>query len=314
MKLRDVGEFGLIDRVARRVARTRAGGARPVLGIGDDAALLRARADEDVAVSTDACVEGVHFRWDAAAPATIGRRAAAAALSDLAAMGARPLGMTIALAAPPAADLARIEALLGGVITQAARAETPVVGGNVTRSRQVSLTLTAIGAVVRGRALRRDAARVGDRILVTGQLGAAAFDRVRAQREKVRGKYVPEPRLAVGRRLARLRGVGACIDVSDGLVADLHHLLRASGVGAAFDEARVPQPRGFPAKCRRLGVDPRKLALHGGEDYELLFTLRPGAPQVAQLGRRWGIALAEIGRVTPPNPRTPGKPSGWRHF
>lgn len=296
MRLRDIGEFGLIDRIERAVRR--AGRADTVvLGIGDDAALLRVRAGEDIAVSTDAFVEDVHFRLANEAPRAIGRRALAAALSDLAAMGARPIGVLAALAAPPAIRVETAEGIMRGLLEGARRWHAPIVGGNVTRARQMALTLTVLGAVRRGRALQRDDARPGDRIFVTGTLGGAALAVARRERG-IRVRFAPEPRLAAGRALARLRGVGACIDVSDGLVADLGHLLRASGVGADLDPDRVPRPAGFAAACARVGADPLRLSLAGGEDYELLFTLRPGATAATSLRQRLGVAVSEIGTIT----------------
>ena len=293
MRVRDVGEVALIDRIERAVRR--AGRARDlVLGIGDDAAVLRLRRGEDLVASTDACVEGVHFRFDWEPAPAIGRRALAAALSDLAAMGARPLGVLTALAAPPSLPLARADGLTRGLVAGARRFRVPLVGGNVTRARQTSLTVTVLGAVARDRALRRDAARPGDGIFVTGTLGGAALAVARAARGAPR-RHQPEPRLTAGRALARLREAGACIDVSDGLVADLRHVLRASRVGAEIDPARVPVPRGFAAACARAGADPRRLALAGGEDYELLFTLRR---EVTGLAQRLGVAVTEIGVVT----------------
>jgi thiamine-monophosphate kinase len=313
--LRDVGEFALIDRIAA-IAR-RAGSQRGVVrGIGDDAALLRLRAGEDLAVSTDAVVEDVHFRFDRESPRSIGRRALAAALSDLAAMGARPLGVVAALAAPPSLSVARADGITRGLADGARRWNAPLVGGNVARAKQTVLTLTVLGAVRRGRALLRSAARPGDRIFVTGTLGGTALAVARAVRG-ARMRAAPEPRLAAGLALARLRQAGACIDVSDGLVADLGHVLRASGVGATIDPARVPRPIGFAAACARLGVDPERLALAGGEDYELLFTLRPGAPGAAALGRKLGVRVAEIGVVTRGRGlRGPTSQSlrGFRHF
>jgi thiamine-monophosphate kinase len=294
MKLRDVGEFGLIERIRRAVGRARQPGV--VLGIGDDAAVLRTRPGEDLVVSTDAVVEGVHFRWDWETPHSIGRRALAAALSDLAAMGARPLGVVAALTVDPSLDVARCDALTRGLVDGSRRWGAPLVGGNLTRARDTALTLTVLGAVPRGRALRRDAARAGDRIFVTGTLGGAALGVARAARG-ARVRFAPEPRLAAGRALARLRGVGACIDVSDGLVADLGHVLRASRVGARIDADRIPVPRGFEAACTRAGLDARVLAATGGEDYELVFTLRPGVPAGPALARRLGTPTTEIGVV-----------------
>jgi len=296
VRLRDLGEFGLIDRIERVVRRARVGDG-VVLGIGDDAAVLRLAKGEELVVSTDAVVEGTHFRFDWEPARSIGRRALAAALSDLAAMGARPLGVVAALAAPPSLDVARVDGLMRGLVEGSKRWGAPLCGGNVARADRVSLTLTALGSVARGRALRRDAARARDRIFVTGTLGGAALAVARMRRgERVR--VTPEPRLGVGRALARMRGVGACIDVSDGLVADLGHVLRASGVGATIDPERVPAPRGFEAACRRAGADPRALRLAGGEDYELLFTLRLRGPGPRALAARLGVPVAEIGAIT----------------
>lgn len=295
MRLREVGEFGLIERIRRAVGDARRAGV--VLGIGDDGAVLRARADEDIVVSTDAVVERVHFRWDWESPRSIGRRALAAALSDLAAMGARPLGVVAALTVDPALEVSRCDGLTRGLIEGSRRWSAPLVGGNLTRARDTTLTLTVLGAVPHGRALRRDAARAGDRIFVTGTLGGAALGVARAARG-ARVRFAPEPRLATGRALARLRGVGACIDVSDGLGADLGHLLRASGVGARIDAARIPVRRGFAAACARAGLDAGVLAATGGEDYELVFTLRPGVAAGPALARRLGAPVTEIGVVT----------------
>ncbi len=314
MQLRDLGEFGLIDRI-ERAARSLGDARGVVIGIGDDAAVLRAPPREDVVVSTDALVEGVHFRWRTDPPRTLGRRALVAALSDLAAMGARPLGFLFALAAPPQLPVRTLDGLLAGLLQEAKAHGSPLVGGNVSRARQTSLTLTTVGAVARGRALRRSGARPGDRNCVTGVLGAAALARARGQRGLGRVRRVGSPRLAAGRALARLPQVGACIDVSDGLEADLGHLLGPSGLAAELDPAAVPRPPRFEAACARLGVDPDRLALAGGEDYELLFTVRGDTPTVTALSRRLAVPVAEIGRVVRgPAAGAPRGGRGWRHF
>ncbi len=179
MQLRDLGEFGLIDRIER--AARRLGPSRGVvLGIGDDAAVLRAGPREDLVVTTDALVEDVHFRWSSESPRIVGRRALVASLSDLAAMGARPLGFTCALVVPPTLSLRTLDGVLNGLLWEAQTHSCPLVGGNLSRGRETSLTLTAMGAVRRGRALTRSGARFGDRICVTGSLGGVALDRARA--------------------------------------------------------------------------------------------------------------------------------------
>jgi thiamine-monophosphate kinase len=312
--LRDVGEFGLIERIARmaRGSSLRAPGV--VLGIGDDAALLRARADEDVVVTTDSLVQRVHFDFAAETPRVAGRRALAANLSDLAAMGARPLGFVVALSAPETTPLAHALGLARGMLDFAARFECPLAGGNVARGSEITLAITALGAVRRGRALLRSAARAGDRAFVTGTLGGAALARARG-----RVTRAAEPRLAAGRALARLRGAGACIDLSDGLAGDLAHVCRASGVRARLDVSRVPLPRGFAAACARIGREPLDLALSGGEDYELLFTARGEAARAERLTRALGVAVTEIGRIEAGEPGVVGLPAGlsragFEHF
>jgi len=308
VRLRDLGERGLIARIERAAAKVT--GRSVVLGIGDDAALLRSRPEEDVVVSTDACVENVHFRLVNDSPRTIGRRALVANLSDLAAMGARPTGCLLALGAPGDLPVRFVDGLLGGLLHEAARHGCPLVGGNCSQAGEVSLAITVLGAVRRGAALTRAGARAGDRILVTGTLGAAALDRARAGRGG-RTRYVAAPRLEAGRVLARVRGVGGCIDVSDGLESDLAHVLEAAGLSAGLDPGALPLAPGLRRGCAALGLDPVTLALGGGEDYELLFTLRPAGPSAARLARRLGVPVTEIGRVVA---GAPPRSRGWRHF
>jgi thiamine-monophosphate kinase len=318
VQLRDVDEFGLIERIealARRVT-----GERVVLGIGDDAALLRLRAGEDLVVTADAHVQDVHFRWREQSARAIGRHALAANLSDLAAMGARPAGFTLSLAGPPQLELRAALDLVRGMLALGREHGCPLIGGNVTRARTTSLHVTALGSVARGRELRRSDARSGDRLLVTGVLGAAALARRRGARTG-RVRHRAEPRVVAGLALARLRGVGACIDVSDGFEADLRHLLEASRVGAQVDVAALPRPRGLEAACRRLRVRPERLLLAGGDDYELLFTVRPGAPAATRLAARLGVQVTEVGTLTAQSGRVrweglpEGIPAGgWRHF
>ncbi|MBW2272672.1 MAG: thiamine-phosphate kinase [Deltaproteobacteria bacterium] len=330
-RLRDIGEFGLIERIERQIQRSRekqieerrAGRSAPGvrLGIGDDAALLRLRAGEELAVSTDALVEDVHFRWQTQSAVTVGRRAVAVALSDLAAMGARPLGCTLALAAPPELPLRRVDDLIRGIVAEAERHRCPLVGGNVARASETSLTLTVLGGVAAGRALRRHSLRAGDRLYVTGVLGAGALALARCERGATRLRHLPVPRLAAGRALAAMGERCACIDVSDGLLADLGHLLEGSELGAELEYDRFPRPRGFESACRRLGCDPARLCLAGGEDYELLFTLPPRVRLPggsAGRARRLAVAVTEIGRITA-RPGLRGLPElpragGWRHF
>lgn len=313
--LRDLGEFALIERIEQLVERSPGAPRSPAvaLGIGDDAALLRLRAGEEIAVSTDASVEGVHFRWQADDPNSLGRRALAAALSDLAAMGARPLGCTLGLAAPPGLELRRLDAALRGLVGEAARRGCPLAGGNVARARETSFHVTVVGAVARGRALRRDAARAGDVLLVTGVLGRAALARARAEGRGRPNRDVPPDRIAAGRALSRMGQRVACIDLSDGLAADLPHLLH-SGLGAEIDAAALPRARGFDPACADLELDAAALLAGGGEDYELLFALAAAVADPKRLAKRLGVRVSAIGQVAA-RPGIRGLPrGGWRHF
>jgi len=322
VQLRDLGEFSLIARIERaaqreahRASGRRGPGARGAvsLGIGDDAALLRVRSGEEVAVSVDALVEDVHFRFANESPRNIGRRAIVSGLSDLAAMGARPLGCVVGLAAPPSLDLGRFDGLAAGMLAEAQLHGAPICGGNLTRARETSLHVTVLGAVARGRAMTRAGTRVGDLVFVTGALGRSALARVRAEHLGARMRHVPQPRLEAGRRLARLPGLVACIDVSDGLRADLGHLL-GPDLALELEPRRVPLGRGVAAGARRLGLDPLELACSGGEDYELLFTLRGRPPAAEALAKRLGLPVSCLGVVEAGSGAGGSESAGWRHF
>ena len=315
-RIRDIGEFGLIELISGWIGEGQ--GPRVVLGTGDDGAVLRPAKGHDIVVSTDSLVEDVHFRWRTQSARFVGRRAVVANLSDLAAMGAVPMGCVAALCVPPDLELRLVKGVVQGMVQEARAHGCPLVGGNLTSARETSITITVLGSVARGRDLRRHRVRVADRVYVTGCLGGASLAVARAERREVAIRSLPVPRLAAGRALARLAGVGGCIDVSDGLLADLAHLLEGSGLGAHIEVGQIPRPRGFEKACRDLGLDPNRLCLAGGEDYELLFTLRPqaaGRNPTAALSRRLGVPVSELGRITRA-PGISGVPDcgGWRHF
>lgn len=289
-----MAEFDLIDRIRRRaVARDDV-----ALGIGDDAALLRPPPGRELAVATDALNAGVHFPADTP-PDAIGWKALAVNLSDLAAMGATPAWCTLSLSAP-ALEPAWVEALAEGLLALAARHGVSLVGGDTTRG-PLSLCVTAIGHVAPGRALRRDGARDGDDIWVSGTVGDAAA----ALQAWERGGPVPEvlrerlerptPRIALGAALAGR--AHAAIDVSDGLLADLGHVLRASGVGAELAIDALPASDALraavPAPQAR-----RALQAGGGDDYELCFTAPAGVRAgIEAAAREAGVAATRIGRI-----------------
>jgi thiamine-monophosphate kinase len=260
-------------------------------GIGDDAAVLDVPAGTRLVVSTDATFEGVHFRREWLSAEEIGARATTAALSDLAAMAAAPLGLLLALGVPEGWQQELTE-LARGVGRPVEQAGCRIVGGNVTRARELSLTLTVLGAAAHP--LRRDGARAGEIVLVTGRLGGpgAALHALQSGRvpdpEHMSRFASPRARLDESRWLARA-GASAAIDVSDGLGADLTHLARASGVTIDLDLQRIP--------CVQ-GVTPEE-ALVSGEEYELVVTFPPHAvPDVAEFEQQFGLPLTPIGVVT----------------
>ncbi|HYQ79868.1 MAG TPA: thiamine-phosphate kinase [Anaeromyxobacteraceae bacterium] len=303
---RPVGEFELIERFTRRLP-PRGEGVR--LGIGDDAAVLEPPRGERLVLAVDAVVEGVHFRrgW---APEDVGWKALAVNLSDLAAMGARPLWALVALAVPRGRDPAWLTRVGRGLAACARRHRVAVVGGNVTRARDLSVTVTVAGAA--RRPLTRSGARPGDAVLVSGTLGEAALGIAPgAAAPLVARQRRPRPRLELGRALCGI--ATACIDVSDGLLQDLGHLCRASGVGASLRLAELPLSPAYRAATRR-ARDPWAAALSGGEDYELLCTV-----PVARLGqalaaaRRAGERLSVVGSVVAGTGVQVARPGGGRY-
>jgi thiamine-monophosphate kinase len=271
-------------------AMLREWGARAV-GIGDDAALLAVPTGERLVVSTDASVEGVHFRRDWLTPREIGARATAAALSDLAAMAAAPLGLLLALGVPREwrGDLGQ---LARGVGEMASSVECPIVGGNVTRASELSLTFTVLGSTARP--LSRDGVRAGDVMFVTGVLGGPgaaldAFLHGTQPRAEHRARFAaPRPRIAEARWLAE-RGARAAIDISDGLVADAGHLASASDVRLELELAQLPCVAGVTAEA----------ASASGEEYELLVSFAPEVlPDAREFRERFGLALTRVGQAT----------------
>jgi thiamine-monophosphate kinase len=285
------GEFELIDLFTRALPLT---GGEVVLGPGDDAAVLRPRRGEDLVATVDAVVEGVHFDRRAT-PADVGWKSLAVNLSDLAAMGARPVAALVALALPRGVRTAVVRGLARGLGACARAHGIPVVGGNVTSADVLSVTVTVLGAVPRGRALLRAGARPGDLVAVTGTLGDAALGlRAGAARALARRQRRPVPRVAAGLALARF--ARAAVDVSDGLVQDLGHLCLASGVGARIGVAELPLSAAYRRAAVRL-ADPFAPALAGGEDYELVVALPPSALGAARAAAaRARTPLTVVGR------------------
>lgn len=320
-------EWEIIEFLRQRAGR--GGGVR--VGIGDDAAVLVGDKRQDWVVTTDLMIEDVHFLRQRQPPRAVGHKAMARSLSDIAAMGAVPRYALIALAVPPELESRWVKEFFAGALALARRYRVSLAGGDLSRSGRIIADVQVLGTVEKSKARLRRGARPGDAIFVSGELGGArlglALLRARLPlenstlRRAVRAHFYPEPRLPLARALRRYP-VHAMIDVSDGLSTDLHHLCAASRVGARLEALRIPTPRILPRAVERLGVVPLELALHGGEDYELLFTLPPAA--AARLPVRLaGVALHRIGTIVrghmivlvdAEGRKKPLPPRGWDHF
>lgn len=287
-----VAEFDLIERIRRRVA------TRPdvLLGIGDDAALLQPPAGMQLAVAMDALNSGVHFPPETA-PADIGWKALAVNLSDLAAMGASPAWCTLSLSLPDAND-AFVDGFLDGFLALASHHDVALVGGDTTRG-PLSICVTVHGFVEPGQSLRRDGARVGDDLWISGtlgdaaaalsqwQAGAAIDPALRARLDR------PTPRVSLGRAL---RGIAtSCIDISDGLLADLGHVCKASGVGASVDLAALPASPALRASFD--GDARRRPQAIGGDDYELCFSAPVALREAVIEAASAHAPVTHIGRI-----------------
>ena len=335
MRLADSGEFELIERLTRRLP-TR---SDVVLGVGDDTALLALPPGALLVATCDSQVEGRHFVPGIASPEEIGHKALAVNLSDVAAMGARPMWALVSLLLPPSLDATMLDGIYAGLRELAARYDVAVVGGNVSATDgPLVIDVTLLGAVTRGRALRRDGGRPGDALLVTGSLGAAAAglgalilepgrasiapDALSRARQAL---VAPEPRVRAGLALAATGAVTAMLDISDGLASDLRHLCERSDTGAEVVAASMPIDPAASIIASAYGRDPLTLALNGGEDYELLFSAPPARVEaIVAAAAAVGCAAHVIGRLTEPEhglqlqaadgTSRPLEPHGWDHL
>lgn len=354
------GELALIDRIRRRAASTSSRALALALGIGDDCAILRPPAGHEIVVTTDFSLEGRHFRRDWHSPESIGHRTLARGLSDLAAMGATPLAAFLSLALPKsvAQDSHWLDGFLSGILRLAAEHAVPLAGGDTSESPSdhILADIVLLGATPRGQALRRSGARPGDLLYVTNSLGGAAAQLAQLLSTPAPSlpepsslapepsplnpgplaldpgpspHFFPQPRLATGQALLRRRLATAAMDLSDGLSTDLTHLCEASSaaahlpLAAEIDEAALPL---HPLTLSLLPTPQARLhaALHGGEDYELLFTAGPRTKLPRTLA---GSRITAIGRIverapnkprltliSPTGKRRPLKPQGWQHL
>ena len=299
MRLKELGEFGLIDRIAQRVHHSPA----VVLGIGDDAAALLPTPGTLTLITSDMLLEGVHFDLDFCDPQSLGRKSLAVNLSDLAAMGARPRQFLLSVALPKGLSLEFVDGFMSGILEQAERFGVTLVGGDTCASLGgLAVSITALGEQVPERVVRRSGAAPGDLVCLTGTVGDAALGLAGLRQGGRSGFLVarqldPTPRVAAGVALAEAGLASAMIDVSDGVLGDLTHICGLSGTGARLELAALPLSEEYRAAC---GADPYALALTGGEDYELLFCIRKDARgEVEELLKGEGLRFSVIGEIVP---------------
>jgi thiamine-monophosphate kinase len=316
-------EKALIAQIRRRTQTNARSGI--LTGIGDDCAVLRSSNLTDTLVTTDFSLEGIHFRRDWHSAESVGHRCLVRGLSDIAAMGGEPVAAFLSLALPRNLPQSWVTRFVRGLLNLAEKFDITLAGGDTAESPNGILAdIIVVGSVPKGKAILRSRAKAGDRIYVTGELGssaAAVAQMGKKPRQKLNPRqyprhFFPEPRIELGRMLREKRLASAMIDTSDGLSTDLAHICEESGVGAELEAEAIPRAIvGKPARS----VDLR-LALHGGEDYELLFT----APQNKLVPPRLaGVPITQIGRInrggkiTLMNRSGVGhelKPKGWEHF
>jgi len=324
-----MNEFDFI-RQLREQLRTRKTSTRVVAGIGDDAAVFRQSSDRDLVISTDLLVEGIDFLRQATPPRLLGHKALAVSLSDIAAMGARPLWSLVSIGLSQSAWASGFkDEFFTGYFTLADRFGVTLTGGDISESPQIVIDSIVVGEVRAGGAVMRSTARPGDQIFVTGNLGGAAAglklielgarvsadgiadgsgqeaDRRRdadpsddrAIQSLLLRQLAPQPRVGWGIVLGEEHLATSMIDISDGLSSDLHHLCEKSKVGATIDAASLPLDETVVQLCGRRSLDPLALALHGGEDFELLFTMSP--ENVSRLPKRVdAVSCSRIGELT----------------
>jgi thiamine-monophosphate kinase len=299
MKLSEIGEFGLINAISQIADK----GSGVVMGVGDDAAVLAPSLGTVSLVTTDLLIEGVHFKLEFTDYHTLGRKALAVNLSDIAGCGGNPTAFLVSLAIPPETEEISVRALYKGMMEQARTFGVSLVGGDTSSGEKVMISITLIAEIEEGNVVYRHGAKQGDRIFVTGTLGDSALG-LKMLKNGVKGEPIqrhldPTPRVREGGEIARQGLATAMIDISDGLIADLGHIVHASGVGAQVRLPQLPLSAPYREHVKPYYKNPHLLALAGGEDYELLFTAPEGREEaINKLAVDLGTPITLIGEIT----------------
>ncbi len=335
MRIQELGEFGLIDRIQKLLP---ASGPDVLVGIGDDVAVLQGAPERVWLATCDVQVQGVHFLLDTTSPRELGQKALAINLSDIAAKGGVPRFALISLGLPRDLTVEFVDELYAGLRAEAEEFHVELVGGNIARSPSgLFVDITLLGDAARQDIVLRSGARPGDQILVTGTLGDAAAGLVLATRASLRTEssyaafarsrqLTPTPRVEAGRRIGASHLATAMLDVSDGLASDLGHICEQSHTGAALFADRLPVSHENRKLALSVNGDEWSMALFGGEDYELLFTAPPEVAEslAKDVMRTTGTRVSIIGEVRPakdgrtlllPDGRSiPLQAGGWDHL
>ena len=326
MKLSEIGEFGLIKGIAMVADK----GEGVVMGIGDDAAVLTPSPGKVLLVTTDCLIEGVHFTLERNDFQSLGRKALAVNLSDIGGCGGTPTAFLASLSLPPETDVASVRALYKGMMEQARTYGVSLVGGDTCSGEKLMISITLIGEAEEGNVVYRSGAKEGNRIFVTGTLGDSALGLNMLKKGVKEGDPVqrhldPIPRVKEGGEIVRRGLATAMIDVSDGLIADLGHILEESDVGAQVYLAQLPLSAAYREHINTYFKSPYLLALAGGEDYELLFTAPEDQSEALKtLAEEVGTPITQIGEIVdvsagvtivgPDGKKVPVEQRGHDHF
>jgi thiamine-monophosphate kinase len=329
------GEFTLIERIKQILPQTT--NSDVLVGIGDDTAVIRIAEDRALIVTCDIQVEDQHFRLKNISGYQLGRRAIAVNLSDIASMGGTPQFALVSLGLPPELKVDYFDQLFEGIRDELSRFSAHLIGGNLTKTNhKLIVDITLLGEVHPQKILTRSGAKPGDKIFVTGKLGesGAGFQVLEhfgkeypvSYDPMVNAHLQPIPRVEAGKLIADYQIATAMIDISDGLASDLNHICLMSNVGAEIYQDQLPLSDQLFEISQISNKSPLEFALHSGEDYELLFTIRPevNLEKLKEIGQKLSLPITEIGRIinknegflliNTNNKRLTLKPKGWDHF